>query len=586
MATLPISGTNIRLLSGVPFSNDYKHTRWFDSQSEQTAYFMGKPVVHSIPNSSFQRIEGRGFIKVNKNIDQLWGTNYVMFQNADYGAKWFYGFVTKMEYKNDSMTEVYFQIDVFQTWKFQLTFKPSYVSREHCKLWENGNPVINTVDEGLGYGAEYEVKDVENYNVNGDVLYLVIVAKSTLHNGDFPTGTIVSSINGAPQPLCMYVHPFDSYGGSPDIRYDGQTFVLSNVLEVLNSIYQLQDAVNNIVSLYITNHVGLNATFSGGDLVIEFNTFQNFEVVNVGGAFQTIYIEELKNYFPKRIGGKSKYTGLMSGVTESKLLMYPYSFVELTDLKGNTAILKNEYIDSTTIDMMVYGSMGYSNKVAYVPLNYLGASNDTKVMMGRGMIDNTPNDVAVITDLLAAFFQGNRNSLMNKADSIAFNGAVSVASSGMGAIGNLMQGNVGGALSSTVGVVSGGGNAILQMEGLQAKVKDIDNTPPQISKMGSNSAFDFGNGLLGYWLISKQITPEYKKKLQGFWKMSGYKVNEVKIPNFHTRQNWNFVQTVSCNVVGSINNVDLVEYKTIFDNGITLWHTDDVGNYSLGNEVI
>jgi hypothetical protein len=26
MATVPLSGTNIRLLSGVPFSNDYKHS--------------------------------------------------------------------------------------------------------------------------------------------------------------------------------------------------------------------------------------------------------------------------------------------------------------------------------------------------------------------------------------------------------------------------------------------------------------------------------------------------------------------------------------------------------------------------------
>ena len=48
MATVPVSGTNIRILSNIPFSSDYKHTRWFDTQTEQTNYFLGKNVVHSM----------------------------------------------------------------------------------------------------------------------------------------------------------------------------------------------------------------------------------------------------------------------------------------------------------------------------------------------------------------------------------------------------------------------------------------------------------------------------------------------------------------------------------------------------------
>jgi hypothetical protein len=73
MATVPLSGTNIRLLSGVPFSNDYKHTRWFDSQSAQEDYFLGKTVVHSISQNTFQKIEGKNFIACNNNIDSLMG---------------------------------------------------------------------------------------------------------------------------------------------------------------------------------------------------------------------------------------------------------------------------------------------------------------------------------------------------------------------------------------------------------------------------------------------------------------------------------------------------------------------------------
>jgi hypothetical protein len=127
MATVPLSGTNIRFLSGVPLNSDYKHTRWFDTQTAQEDYFLSKNVVHSMPQATFQRIEGKNFISVNTNIDSLWSTNYVMFQNASYNTKWFYAFVTKLEYKNAGTTYVHFDIDVLQTWMFSMTFKPSYI---------------------------------------------------------------------------------------------------------------------------------------------------------------------------------------------------------------------------------------------------------------------------------------------------------------------------------------------------------------------------------------------------------------------------------------------------------------------------
>jgi hypothetical protein len=211
MATVPLSGTNIRLLSGVPFSNDFKHSRWFDTSTAQEDYFLGKTVVHSMTENTFQKIEGRNFISVNQNIDALWGVNYVMFQNSAYNVKWFYGFVTKLEYKNKTTTYVHFEIDVLQTWMFTMNFKPSYVVREHCPLWEtDGSPVINTVDEGLNYGTNYETVNVLNWKPYNDILFMVIVMKETAHL----SGTQVpqASINAVPQPLCYYVHPFRKDG--------------------------------------------------------------------------------------------------------------------------------------------------------------------------------------------------------------------------------------------------------------------------------------------------------------------------------------------------------------------------------------
>ena len=127
MAVLPVSGTNIRLLTGVPFSNDYKHTRWFDTHQSQTNYFLAKQPVHIIKEANFQRDNGLTFINVDKSIDQLRTVNYVMFQNSEYHNKWFYAFVTRLEYVRKEMTRVHFQLDVFQTWKFDMQFQEETV---------------------------------------------------------------------------------------------------------------------------------------------------------------------------------------------------------------------------------------------------------------------------------------------------------------------------------------------------------------------------------------------------------------------------------------------------------------------------
>ena len=127
------------------------------------------------------------------------------------------------------------------------------------------------------------------------------------------------------------------------------------------------------------------------------------------------------------------------------------------------------------------------------------------------------------------------------------------------------------------------GNAVLQLQSINAQIKDISNVPPSIAKMGGNIAFPIMemNTMVSHCL--KQIKPEYQKKLSDFWHAYGYKVNELKVPNFHTRNSWNYVQTLNCRILADLNNEDLAELKAIFDNGITLWHTDDIGNYDLLN---
>jgi hypothetical protein len=602
MATVPLSGTNIRLLSGVPFQSDYKNTRWFDTVTEQTSYFTGKPIVHTMANANFQRIEGRTFIAVNKSIDELWGTNYVMFQNTSYNTKWFYGFVTKLEYIQQKTTYVHFQMDVFQTWKFDMNFKPSYVVREHCPLWNvDGSPVLNTVDEGLNYGTDYEVVDVNNWKPYNDVFFMVVVAKSLMHQRIDGTKTynpkdIYPNINATPQPLCYYVHPFKLDGSTPNAWDENdENIVLDSPIDVLSALYQMDDAVNNVVSIYITDYIGFDLDVdSSGTIRFPSSNFINVNYTDTSVSpnihLNTVFVTNLPSYIGKSVVFTNKYDKYRS-VKESKLLMYPYTVLTLDDLKGNRQTIKNEYITGDDITITVHGSLGTSNKTSYGIENYLIKDNLEPAdwfysSLESSVINSNPNDLPIITDMLSAFLQGNRNSIQNQLNSTIFSGWLNTMGSVVGGTTSTLSSNPSGVASSVMGGIGGMANTYYQTQGLIAKQKDINNTPPSLAKLGTNTSFDYGNKINGLYLIKKQIRPEYQKKLEDFFNIFGYKKNEVKIPNFHTRSFWNYVQTAGCTIQGNFNNEDLNELKAIFDNGITLWHTDDIGNYSLDNGVI
>ena len=124
------------------------------------------------------------------------------------------------------------------------------------------------------------------------------------------------------------------------------------------------------------------------------------------------------------------------------------------------------------------------------------------------------------------------------------------------------------------------------MRSALAKKQDAKNVADNVALQGGDVYFTFQNQYNGYCLVYKQISDEYIRVLEDFFKKFGYAYNRVEIPNLHTRKSWDYIRTVDCNVQANINNESLEKIKTIFDNGVTIWHTTDVDNYSLNNDEI
>ena len=133
-----------------PIEIDNKNQINFSNATTQYNYFFNLYKIGAT-NFSYQRKDST--IRYPAHIDTIRHFNYCMYRNDNYSNKWFYAFIEKMEYLNDTTTLITIKTDVYQTWQFDLTFKRSFVVREHVN---NDAVGANTIPEGLEYG-EYIV---------------------------------------------------------------------------------------------------------------------------------------------------------------------------------------------------------------------------------------------------------------------------------------------------------------------------------------------------------------------------------------------------------------------------------------------
>ncbi len=150
--------TIVKVLNGVPLDEGYENTIYFDSVSAQQSYF-NSMVKYTFPKCSYQR-KDRDYVAVEMNAENLYNCNYIMFQNTSFGSKWFFGFITGIEYANNNMSYIYYKIDVMQTWFFEMELRQCFVEREHS--------LTDEIDENINYEGleigEYITKSTEHYN--------------------------------------------------------------------------------------------------------------------------------------------------------------------------------------------------------------------------------------------------------------------------------------------------------------------------------------------------------------------------------------------------------------------------------------
>lgn len=667
MATI-IPNSEVRLIKNVPFSNNYKNVIQFNNRSSQENYFKGLP---NIVAENYKYVRNNGTIKVPYYRDEILEYNYLMFKNKAYGDRYFYAFITNISYINPNTSAISFELDVFQTWFMDVEFKPSYVEREHCQRWNSdGTPVINTIPEGLDYGSEYITKDFKRLYDMGDkakikwiVIGLALDDYDLTHvtNGTQPTEEYhwTTLGEGVPNSIQYMVFPMREYGATSNMWELNGT----NTIDVITTLWYLRNCPNfvgKVATIYVTDFLPVRYSVNlSGNIGIQITTGQTgnkqIDLIPIwanlpDGTWKEINFPFIINYesdderstvITNSIA--DKYGALKNGITESKLLMYPYSYVQMTDLQGNSFTIKNEYVNGNSLTLAIRSSLDISNKVAYTIQNYLNNSQlANELYLDNGIINSQPNRLTIVDDYMAAYIQGNMNTINQNilatqqqvtlnnqiAQNTAANNIANTMISNNANLWKNASNSVGGTLASGI---EGGGKLALgssvqslgntastiignnasmniaendslllvdntmnrgelanqqAIAGAMAKVQDARNIADNVNLQGGNAMFNYGYRNMSIKFIYKQITQEYIDLLQDYFGKYGYKVHKVKIPNIHTRQNWNYIQTVGANIVGNIPQMFIEALEGLFNQGITIWHTTDVGNYNLPNNEI
>lgn len=553
MAVIPPESDVILLK--VPIEIDEKNQLNFSDATAQYNYFNSCPKL-IFDKFTYQRKDGT--ITVPALVDDIYGYNYVMYRNENFSNKWFYAYIIETKFLSPNSSSVKIKTDPWQTWQFDLNYKPVFVEREHVN------------DDTIGAHTVPEGMDVGEYVVNGSpqALQPNMLVKDAGNNAIYTEMLICFQVTELLDS--MYVNTTRNINRT----YSGLSIFGVESYDDASKIvagydYKGKDASDSaIVSIFMAPKEFFQgchtqpATFNYD----ETHTYTVTIHTPVASSYASTLLEttaisrntSIDGYVPKN----------------NKLFTYPYNYLYMTNNVG--ADITYHYEDFVNAEPKFYmaGSLGQGCSIKLAPINYkhLGTDQTPVENFPYGIVGAKYPVCAWKSDYYTNWLAQNAGNIQAR--------IVSGFASGL-AMGTLYSGgNVG------MGVAMAGINLVQNsISGFaeDAKAKII---PDQAH--GNTNCSDVNFAWRKYFTANRMsVRNEYARIIDDFFSRFGYKINRVKNMNITGRANWNYVKTIECYIRADIPQEDLIEIQSMFNNGITIWHNPATfGDYSQNNGIV
>jgi hypothetical protein len=444
-----------------------------------------------------------------------------------------------MEYINENCTAITIETDVFQTYQFDISYKACFVEREHTNDDTIG---ANTIDEGLQLG-DYIVNKKNKWLNNG------VDETATYTNTNYDIVLGVSEVNDSSMPLVK-----------PGVQIDGiysalRYFVYHNDTNGINALnnkietYTSSSKADAIKCLFMIPSMFTSGAGDRSDHLYPGANYTTNRYINYGSSGSTtldLVQNTLQGYTP----------------VNNKLLTYPYNYLVCSNNSGTNVIYKLEDFTNRIAKFKIQACMTPSGSIRLIPYEYKGVQfNDNEgINMGKFPICSWDTDVYI-------------NWLTQNGVNVALSTIGSAISIGA----SVSTGN-------PIGVASG----VLSIANTLGEIYKESKIPDQANGNINSGDVITASGKNDFIFYNMSIKQEYARIIDEYFSCYGYKTNLVKVPNITGRTNWNYVKTLECNFTGdTIPQSDLNVIRTMFNNGVTLWHNSaTMLDYSQSNAII
>lgn len=581
--------TDIYLLEGVPLDPDYENVMYFPivftsdpsnpqpftkenferasyqdiraSRNAQANHLLDTYNHFTFTRQTYQRIN-KNTIRVHKNAESLLRINYIVFRNTNFqdtgthtaNEKWFYGFVTRVDYINNEVAEITYEIDVMMSWWFDYYPNTCYVEREHT---ESDLLFEHIVEEDVAIGNDYVANSMpedflepyatggsKSFDMNEQTLCILVNRKTSQH-GDV-SSYYVNNMVLPVRIITVDIDPNDIAGTITQIDSVLDTYLESEII----CIYQFPKKFS---------------TGSGSAIRWDFAIAGNFSSLN--------YIPNIDGYQPRN----------------KKLFIYPYNFLQISNNCGQTAILKWENFSSLNHDtpyahfnidgVYVPNAVAFCYPVDYKRIHY---AYDEGLMY-----TNFPQN-AWSGDVFKNWWTQNKGSFItSNISSVISNLGGGFAS---GAAAGIATGNA--LLGVGVGMTTAGLSSVLNLSKSVAssigKIRDVQATPQQTHGHVQTDALNAAIHKVQFDFYRMSIKAKQAQIIDEYFDRFGYACKRVKYPNRLARREWTYTKTIGCTLGHSkLPCDDEKKICSIYDKGVTFWVNDaHIGDYTLPNNPI
>lgn len=547
--------TNLRLLS-TPLESGYRNTLWFPNVMAQTTYFLGKTVK---TYESFNYIKKDNTITVPEEIDNLYNCNYIMYQNVNFGTKWFYAFIDRMEWASNGSTRLRVSTDCIQTWFFDITYYQSYVDRCHSDTDIAGDNIVPEEFTGCGAGGYSQVG-------TQDMTPNYVTVFSTTNSSGKPIDS--QKINGI-------------ISGSGRLLSEDISSTLSTLNTTLNVMVQngLANAVSRIQQwpknydkiVEYDKHPSHIDCMSGSSITTYIPTNKKL----LSGAFLTGYITlygQEVNFNPEYVYGTKisirieadETTGTVGAIIRNYGARGSVPTIAVTAVIPESTWAYNQYKND-------YNLHSASNAIYTTRANITrNTARNTAALRtaiaGMEALGTTANQFSTIN--LARMALGG----VGGAISGAANSAAAIAQSGLNVYESTQQAKI-------------WGSGVDEISQDLTAISESYNAPAVGGVASSNIYLATGETGLSYGF---KVPPlDIVKRADKFLTVYGYKQSVYRNVNLHARNAWTYIKTVGLNASGNFPDDDMNAIKAAFNNGIFFWsYTATFGNFDQSNFIV